>query len=625
MFNFKKKAPSSTQKKPDRAEQLQSDYRRVSGLFKSHPFISIKESSGSPPDRYRILYRIDGLQKVKNTIETKNEHEVEIVLPQKYPAADPVCTRISPIFHPNIAPEIIDIKGLWGGSATLADLIVDLGRMIAFQKYDTANPLNTEAAKWADRNKDLIPLSKADLNYREDDLDSDEAPGTEVIIQDQVASDTPPPEDGRKTEGIIISSDSSPFRLEEEISSNDDKAVEMRKTTLLEKAEDTKILSRVPEPQKPKQPAASATAPVKQAARVEPKPATAPTPPPVKQAVHQDSKPAPAPTPPPVKQVVRQEQKPTPPTPPPVKQVVREEQKPTPAPTPSPVKQAVREEPKPTPAPTPPPLKQAVREEPKPAPTPPPVKQAVREELKVSPVPPVIKEEQPQILPKDKETEWSMKSIPAATTLKETVAPLTDDDFFCWQCGARNRRGANFCSNCGTKLWQEVTAVKKGSPTKILLLSSFIVIPLAIITAGITLIFTQKAKQVQVTPPAAVEEKKPQAVIADTTPAPIIAVPKADTTAEIAKKTAPPTADGIARKLSGALSPEQKQAKIEENLKSAQLYLNLGSFDQAVSKYMYVLKLEPNNDDALDGLRQVREARDKAESGKPAGADSTKK
>ena len=608
MFNFKKKAPSSTQKKPDRAEQLQSDYRRVSGLFKSHPYISIKETSGAPPDKYRILYRIDGLQKVKNTIETKNEHEVEIVLPQKYPAADPVCTRISPIFHPNIAPEIIDIKGIWGGSATLADLIVELGRMIAFQTYDTANPLNSEAAKWADRNKDLIPLSMADLHYRENESDLDDAPGTEVIIQDQQASDTPQPEDGRKTEGIIISADTSDFRLEE-VSSSADKAVEMRKTTLLEKAEDTKILSQVPEPQKPRQPAPSAPAPVKQTARVEPKPAPTPTPPPMKQTVRVEPKPAPTPAPAPVKQTVREEPKPaSAPTPPPVKQVVREEPKPVPAPTPPPVKQVVREEPKPVPAPTPP-----------------PVKQAVREELKAAPVPPIIKEDRPQILPNNKETEWSLKSVSGAATLKETIAPLSDEDFFCWQCGARNRRGANFCSNCGTKLWQEVTAVKKGSPTRILLISSFIVIPLAIITGGITLVVTQKAKQVQVTPPAAVEEKKPQAVTADTAPTPIISVSKAETVQEVVKKTAPPTADGIARKLSGALTPEQKQAKIEENLKSAQLYLNLGSFDQAVNKYMYVLKLEPNNDDALDGLRQVREARDKAEAGKPANADSTKK
>ena len=626
MFNFKKKAPSSVQKKPDRAEQLQSDYKRVSRLFKSHPYISIKETFGSPPDKYHILYRIDGLQKVKNTIETKNEHEVEIVLPQKYPAAEPVCTRISPIFHPNIAPEIIDIKGILAGDVTLADLIVQLGRMIAYQKYDTANPLNSEAAKWADRNKELLPLSKVDLNYLETGSDFDDAPGTEVIIQEQQASGTPPPEDGRKTEGIVISSDTSQFAMVEEISPSADKAVEMRKTALLEKGEETKILSLVPEPKKTPSPVPPAPSPVKQAVREEPKPATAPTP--VKQPAHVEPKPTPAPTPPPVKQAIREEPKPVPaPAPAPVKQVVRVEPKPTPAPTPPPVKQAVRVEPIPMP-PTPAPAKQVAREELKPSPA--PVKQVIREESKPpsapspAPAPVVVELAQHPSKVKGKETEISSSTVAAP---KEAIALVPDDEFFCWRCGARNHRGANFCSNCGTKMWEEPSTEKKGSTVKILLLSSVIIIPLAIIVAGITMIFTQKVKQEQVTPPIAAEEKKTPAVIADTAPAPIIPVPKPQPAADTAKKVSAPTAESVAKKLAGtgAPSPMRKQAKIEEGLKNAQLYLNLGSLDEAADKYMEVLRLDPKNDDALDGLRMVRDAKDKAEAAKAASTDTSKR
>lgn len=628
MFNFKKKAPSPVKKKPDRAEQLQSDYKRVSRLFKSHPYISIKETFGFPPDKYHILYRIDGLQKVKNTIETKNEHVVEIVLPEKYPAAEPVCTRVTPIFHPNIAPEIIDIKGIWTGGATLADLIVQLGRMIAYQKYDTTNPLNSEAAKWADRNKELLPLSKADLNYRETGSDLDEAPGTEVIIQEQQASDTPQPEDGRKTEGIVITSDTSQIAMVEEISPSADKAVEMRKTVLLDKGEETKILSLVPESKKTPPPA---PAPVKQAVREEPKPA--PTPIPVKQPAPVEPKPTPAPTPPPVKQAVRSEPKPSPaPTPAPVKQAVREEPKPIPVPIPPLAKPAVRVEPKPTPAPPPPPVKQAVRVEPKPAPapTPAPVKQTVREEPKPpsasfpAPAPDVAELTRPPSREKVKEMEIYSSTTAAP---KETIALVPDDEFFCWRCGARNHRGANFCSNCGTKMWEEPSEEKKGSTVKILLLSSVIIIPLAIIVAGITMIFTQKAKQVQVTPPVATQEKKAPAVVADTAPAPIIPVPKPQPAADTAKKVSAPTAESVAKKLAGtgALSPTRKQAKVEEGLKNAQLYLSLGSYDEATDKYMEVLRLDPQNDDALDGLRMVRDAKDKAEAANKAASTDTSK
>jgi ubiquitin-protein ligase len=612
MFNFKKKAPVN---KISRTEQLQSDFKRVTGLFKSHPNISIKETFGSPPDKYHVLYRIDGLQKVKNTIEMKNEHMVEIVLPQKYPEAAPVCTRVSPVFHPNIAPEIIDIKGIWGGGAALADLFVGLGQMITFQKYDTSNPLNSEAAKWADRNMNMLPLSKTDLHYREPASDQDEMPGTEVIIQEQQASDTPPPEDGRKTEGIIINADTSQFQ---EVSSND-KSVEMRKTALLDKGEDTKILSQVPEPQKPLQPP-RAPAPVKQAVREQPKPAPAPAP--VKPAARVDPKPATTPAPAPVKQAARVEPKPAP-TPPPVKQAVREEPKPAPAPAPAPAKQAAPEEPKPAPAPPAPvPIKQAVREEPKPAPAPAvPVKQAAQEEPKPSPAPVIVKLEEPPVEEKDKETEWSMSTVPRgpapAPAPKEAAVPVSGDDFFCWQCGSKNHRGANFCSNCGTKLWQESAAAKKGSLTRILLVSSLIAIPAAIIVAGVTLVLVQpKTPPPQALPAAISIEKKTPAVVADTTPAPIIPVPKPQPAADTAKILSAPTAESVAKKLAGtgATSPVRKQAKIEETLKNAQLYLNLGSFDEAADKYMEVLTLDPKNDDALDGLRMVRDAKDKAAS-----------
>jgi ribosomal protein L40E len=278
-------------------------------------------------------------------------------------------------------------------------------------------------------------------------------------------------------------------------------------------------------------------------------------------------------------------------------------------PTPAPAKQVAREELKPSPAP----VKQVIREESKPPSAPSP-----------APAPVVIELAQHPSKVKGKETEISSSTVAAP---KEAIALVPDDEFFCWRCGARNHRGANFCSNCGTKMWEEPSTEKKGSTVKILLLSSVIIIPLAIIVAGITMIFTQKVKQEQVTPPVAAEEKKTPAVVADTVPAPIIPVPKPQPAADTAKKVSAPTAESVAKKLAGtgAPSPIRKQAKIEEGLKNAQLYLNLGSLDEAADKYMEVLRLDPKNDDALDGLRMVRDAKDKAEAAKAASTDTSKR
>jgi len=46
----------------------------------------------------------------------------------------------------------------WAASERLADLIVRLGRMIAYQEYNTKSPLNGLAAKWAAQNIYLLPI-----------------------------------------------------------------------------------------------------------------------------------------------------------------------------------------------------------------------------------------------------------------------------------------------------------------------------------------------------------------------------------------------------------------------------------------------------------------------------------
>ncbi|HET8826631.1 MAG TPA: hypothetical protein VFM77_15935, partial [Terriglobales bacterium] len=53
---------------------------------------------------------------------------------------------------------VVCIGDFWAASEGLDDLIIRIGRMIAYQEYNTKSPLNGLAAKWAAQNPQLLPV-----------------------------------------------------------------------------------------------------------------------------------------------------------------------------------------------------------------------------------------------------------------------------------------------------------------------------------------------------------------------------------------------------------------------------------------------------------------------------------
>ncbi|MDD5674823.1 MAG: ubiquitin-conjugating enzyme E2, partial [Chitinivibrionales bacterium] len=159
-----KKEPTAGQDDTDHRERLASDFESIVKIFRSHEHISIMEIAGVPPDKYHLRYMLDGLWKNGNSIESHDIHFVEIVLGPDYPAAPPLCKGLSPVFHPNIAEGVIDIRHIWNADTPLANLITGIGEMILFQKYNLDAPANEEAARWVTKNKSLLPLAALDLD-----------------------------------------------------------------------------------------------------------------------------------------------------------------------------------------------------------------------------------------------------------------------------------------------------------------------------------------------------------------------------------------------------------------------------------------------------------------------------
>jgi ubiquitin-protein ligase len=76
---------------------------------------------------------------------------------------------LTPIFHPNIEPAMICVGDHWTAAERLVDLVIRIGEMIAYQEYNIKSPLDGEAAMWADKNPQYLPIDNRDL--RPPDLD----------------------------------------------------------------------------------------------------------------------------------------------------------------------------------------------------------------------------------------------------------------------------------------------------------------------------------------------------------------------------------------------------------------------------------------------------------------------
>jgi len=147
-----------------RIRRLKLDYETLTKRFADWPLIQIAGSAGMPPEAYRITYRIKGLYVAPNgDILEREVHHLEVNLSLGYPRRAPQCRMLVPVFHPNFDDASVCIGDFWAASEGLDDLIVRIGRMIAYQEYNTKSPLNGLAAKWAAQHANLLPVDTRNI------------------------------------------------------------------------------------------------------------------------------------------------------------------------------------------------------------------------------------------------------------------------------------------------------------------------------------------------------------------------------------------------------------------------------------------------------------------------------
>lgn len=144
---------------PPRIRRLTQDYELLQRILKDWPVIQITGTAGLPPEVYRFTYKVRGLfVAASGDILERDTHVLEVNLSLAYPRRAPQCRMLTPVFHPNFDETTVCIGDFWAASEGLDDLIIRIGRMIAYQEYNTKSPLNGLAAKWAAQNPHLLPV-----------------------------------------------------------------------------------------------------------------------------------------------------------------------------------------------------------------------------------------------------------------------------------------------------------------------------------------------------------------------------------------------------------------------------------------------------------------------------------
>ena len=147
-----------------RLRRLRLDHERLKTRFRDWPPIQVVGHAGNPPEQYRVTYRLKGLfVSPDGQVFERDLHVAEINLSLGYPRRAPQCKMLTPIFHPNFDGSSICIGDFWAASEGLDDLVVRIGRMIAYQEYNIKSPLNGLAARWAAQNADRLPVDRLEI------------------------------------------------------------------------------------------------------------------------------------------------------------------------------------------------------------------------------------------------------------------------------------------------------------------------------------------------------------------------------------------------------------------------------------------------------------------------------
>jgi ubiquitin-protein ligase len=146
-----------------RIKRLESDYEQLRSRFDGHPYITVHPIGVLPAERYRVVYKVPSLRlDPQNRPIISQVTVVDFELPSGYPKEKPRAVTSEQIFHPNFG-DYVCIADFWSPAQSLSDIVIEVGEMLQWQKYNILSPLNAVAADWAVSQRENLPVGNIDL------------------------------------------------------------------------------------------------------------------------------------------------------------------------------------------------------------------------------------------------------------------------------------------------------------------------------------------------------------------------------------------------------------------------------------------------------------------------------
>jgi ubiquitin-protein ligase len=146
-----------------RLRRLENDYQEIRRRFDGDSSVEVLPLGTVPPQQYQIIYRVPSLRiNVNNSPVMVPQTIINLSLPAGYPREKPNAVAIDPVFHPNFG-NYVCIADFWSPAQSLSDIIVLMGDMLQWKKFNIRSPLNAVAAEWAVEHASEIPIGNVEL------------------------------------------------------------------------------------------------------------------------------------------------------------------------------------------------------------------------------------------------------------------------------------------------------------------------------------------------------------------------------------------------------------------------------------------------------------------------------
>lgn len=146
--------------------RLENDYAMLRKSFDGHPNIAVAPLGPHPFERYQVTYNLPSLRlDDRGRPVLSNLTVIDIELPGTYPKDKPRAVAHEDVFHPNFGSWVC-IADFWSPAQSLADIVIEIGQMLQWQKYNVQSPLSAPAADWAVKHREELPVGNVDLVSR---------------------------------------------------------------------------------------------------------------------------------------------------------------------------------------------------------------------------------------------------------------------------------------------------------------------------------------------------------------------------------------------------------------------------------------------------------------------------